>query len=79
MEKINFLSTDGIKLVGILYESQKENKNNKENIENIERKENKEQNRKNKIIISTHGMTSNCFNKREEVISKIANENNIDY
>ena len=31
------------------------------------------------IVIAVHGMSSNCFKKRDEVISKIANENNIDY
>ena len=31
------------------------------------------------VILSVHGMTSNCFKKREEVIAKKANENNIDY
>ena len=32
-----------------------------------------------KIILAVHGMTSNCFKKRDMVISKYANENNIDY
>lgn len=32
-----------------------------------------------KIILSVHGMSSNCFKKREEVIAKKANENEIDY
>ena len=31
------------------------------------------------VILSVHGMSSNCFKKREEVIDKKANENNIDY
>ena len=31
------------------------------------------------VILSIHGMTSNCFKKRDEVIAKKANENNIDY
>ena len=31
------------------------------------------------VILSVHGMSSNCFKKREEVIAKKANENNIDY
>lgn len=31
------------------------------------------------IILAIHGMSSNCFKKRDEVIGKIANENNIDY
>ncbi len=33
----------------------------------------------NKIIIAVHGMTSNCFKKRDDVIAKYANRNNIDY
>ena len=32
-----------------------------------------------KVIISVHGMTSNCFKERDKVIGKLANENNIDY
>ena len=32
-----------------------------------------------KVILAVHGMSSNCFKKRDEIISKIANENNIDY
>ena len=33
----------------------------------------------NKIIISIHGMTSNCFKERDKVTGKLANDNNIDY
>ena len=32
-----------------------------------------------RVILSVHGMTSNCFKKREDIIAKMANENNIDY
>ena len=32
-----------------------------------------------KIILSVHGMSSNCFKKREDIIAKTANENGIDY
>lgn len=32
-----------------------------------------------KVILSVHGMTSNCFKKREDIISKFVNENGIDY
>ena len=31
------------------------------------------------IILSIHGMGSNCMKKRETTIAKIANENGIDY
>ena len=31
------------------------------------------------IILAVHGMSSNCFKIRDEVISKYANESNIDY
>lgn len=33
----------------------------------------------NKIILSIHGMSSNCFKKREDILSKCINQNNIDY
>ena len=32
-----------------------------------------------KVILSVHGMTSNCFKKREDIISKVVNESGIDY
>ena len=32
-----------------------------------------------KIIISLHGMTSNCLKKREDVIAKYATKQGIDY
>ena len=32
-----------------------------------------------KVILAVHGMSSNCFKDRDEVISKYANDNNIDY
>ena len=32
-----------------------------------------------RVILSVHGMTSNCFKKREDIIAKMANEKNIDY
>lgn len=32
-----------------------------------------------KVILSVHGMTSNCFKKRDDIIAKKANENGIDY
>ena len=31
------------------------------------------------VILAVHGMTSNCFKKRDTLISKEANKNNIDY
>lgn len=33
----------------------------------------------NKIVLSIHGMSSNCLKKREEIFSNYMNENNIDY
>ena len=33
----------------------------------------------NKVILAVHGMSSNCMKKRDRIISKKANENNIDY
>ncbi len=35
--------------------------------------------KKESIIIAVHGMSSNCFKKRDDVISKKANDNEIDY
>ena len=32
-----------------------------------------------KVILAVHGMTSNCFKKRDDVIAKIVNESCIDY
>ena len=32
-----------------------------------------------KVILAVHGMSSNCFKKRDEVIAKKMNENGIDY
>ncbi|MCI8443663.1 MAG: DUF1749 domain-containing protein [Clostridia bacterium] len=37
------------------------------------------QEKTNKIILSVHGMSSNCFKERESIIAKQANENQIDY
>ena len=39
----------------------------------------KSKERTNKVILAVHGMSSNCMKKRDRVISKKANENNIDY
>ena len=32
-----------------------------------------------KVILAVHGMTSDCFKKRDDIIAKIANESGIDY
>ena len=32
-----------------------------------------------KVILAVHGMTSNCFKKRDDIISKIVNESGINY
>ena len=32
-----------------------------------------------KVILAVHGMTSNCFKKRDDIIAKIVNESGIDY
>lgn len=37
------------------------------------------QNNSKKIVLAVHGMSSNCFKKRDEVIAKKLNENGIDY
>lgn len=61
MKKINFLATDGVKLNGIIYESELLAGQAK------------------KIILSIHGMTSNCLKQREEIIANQANQAGIDY
>lgn len=58
MDKIDFIATDGIKLDGFLYKSDRKT---------------------NKVILSVHGMSSNCLKYRDDVIAKYANENNVDY
>ena len=37
------------------------------------------ENKTDKVIISVHGMTSNCFKKRDDVIARKANKQQIDY
>ena len=37
------------------------------------------QNNSKKIVLAVHGMSSNCFKKRDEAIAKKLNENGIDY
>lgn len=64
MEKINFNALDDAELYGLLFT----NTHNKEN--DIKNKD---------IILSVHGMASNCFKKRDEEISIMANKNKIDY
>ena len=58
MKKIDFLATDGLKLNGLLYESNQKT---------------------DKVILSVHGMSSNCLKNREDILSKCMNQNNIDY
>ena len=58
MKRIDFIATDGIKLNGFLYKSDKNS---------------------NKVILAVHGMSSNCFKNRDEIIARKANESNIDY
>ena len=50
MKEVNFYTSDGVELNGILYEEN-----------------NKPQNKS--VILSVHGMTSNCFKKRNIVIA----------
>ncbi len=42
-------------------------------------KSNKSYENSKKIILAVHGMSSNCFKKRDEIIAKKVNENGIDY
>lgn len=70
MERIDFLATDGIILNGFIYKSEKQNNN----IENVENNINNK-----KIVLAVHGMSSNCFKNRDEIIAKKLNENGIDY
>ena len=58
MEKVDFLATDGVELMGLLYKSKVKS---------------------NSVIIMVHGMTSNCFKKRNDIFAKEATDNEIDY
>lgn len=66
MKKISFLAEDKIELDGLLYL----NNLNSSNEKNIKNEDIKEIRKNTKIIISIHGMSSNCFKNREEVIAK---------
>ena len=57
MEKVDFLATDGVELMGLLYKSKVKS---------------------NSVIIMVHGMTSNCFKKRNDIFAKEATDNEID-
>lgn len=59
MKKVSFLAEDKIELDGLLYL----------NNLNLSSEKNEEINKNTKIIISIHGMSSNCFKKREEAIA----------
>jgi len=65
IEKIYFNSTDDIQLFGLLHKSEKNMDN--DNISNQ------------KIILSVHGMTSNCFKKREDIFAQVFTNNGFDY
>ena len=66
IEKIYFEATDGIQLFGLLHKVE----NNYINYEN-------EQNEK--VVLSVHGMTSNCLKKREDIFAEEFTKNGIDY
>lgn len=65
MEKIDFLATDGIELNGFLYKSKGVFFSSVP--------------KNTSIILSVHGMSSNCFKERETIIANQANERQIDY
>lgn len=65
MEKIYFEATDGIKLFGLLHKA--------------EEQEYQILNHEKAVVLSVHGMTSNCFKKREDIFAKEFTDNNIDY
>lgn len=60
MKEVNFYTSDGVEINGILYEEN-----------------NKPQNKS--VILSVHGMTSNCFKKRNVVIANKVKEKQFDY
>jgi len=66
IEKVYFEATDGLQLSGILHIN--EDLNNNESV-----KLNKE------VVLSVHGMTSNCFKKREDIFAQVFTENKVDY
>lgn len=58
MKKISFITDDGIKLDGLLYETN---------------------NYKDEVVISIHGMSSNCFKKRDDIFQFEFNKKKISY
>ena len=88
IEKVYFNATDDLQLFGLLHKSENtEEINNFEN-NNIKEDENKNQNNKSqnnksqnnkKVVLSVHGMTSNCFKKREDIFAQEFTKNGIDY
>lgn len=72
IEKIYFNATDDLQLFGLLHKS--------ENTCEIEKtKENKCMEKNKKVVLSVHGMTSNCFKKREDIFAQEFTKNGIDY
>lgn len=65
IEKVYFEATDGIKLFGILHRKEVEE------YQLIEQCK--------EVVLSVHGMTSNCFKKREDIFAKEFTDNGIDY
>ena len=87
IEKIYFNATDNIQLFGLLHKSEEnalygnsieKNGFEKNDIEkNDIEKNNTEKNKK--VVLSVHGMTSNCFKKREDIFAEEFTKNGIDY
>ncbi|MBO5143239.1 MAG: hypothetical protein J6C46_09705 [Clostridia bacterium] len=69
IEKIYFNATDELQLFGLLHKSEKTNDNEK-----ISGKDTKK-----RVVLSIHGMTSNCFKKREDIFAEEFTKNGIDY
>lgn len=65
IEKIYFDATDNLRLFGVLHKS--------------EGPEYQILNSKKEVVLSVHGMTSNCFKKREDIFAKEFTDNGIDY
>lgn len=73
IEKIYFNATDDVQLFGLLHKCENTNDSDKNQEKNQEKNQNK------KVVLSVHGMTSNCFKKREDIFAQEFTKNGIDY
>lgn len=73
IEKVYFEATDGVQLFGMLHKSDS-------NLYDINMYQEINRIAKNKeVVLSVHGMTSNCLKKREDIFAEEFTNNRIDY